>query len=156
LLEAIERSQPDVLITDVRMPGMSGLALLTQLRRDYPDLPVIVMTAHSDLDNAVAAYHGGAFEYLPKPFDLDETMALVQKAARQNGRKAEWPGRSRTKPWDGSGPSRADRQGPGNAGGVSLDRAAGPLQHDGAHYRRVGYRQGTRRTRVAPAQPAGR
>jgi two-component system nitrogen regulation response regulator GlnG len=86
LLEAIERSQPDVLITDVRMPGMSGLALLTQLRRDYPDLPVIVMTAHSDLDNAVAAYHGGAFEYLPKPFDLDETMALVQKAARQNGR----------------------------------------------------------------------
>jgi two-component system nitrogen regulation response regulator GlnG len=86
LLEAIERSQPDVLITDVRMPGMSGLALLTQLGRDYPDLPVIVMTAHSDLDNAVAAYHGGAFEYLPKPFDLDETMALVQKAARQNGR----------------------------------------------------------------------
>jgi two-component system nitrogen regulation response regulator GlnG len=86
LLEAIERSQPDVLITDVRMPGMSGLALLTQLRRDHPDLPVIVMTAHSDLDNAVAAYHGGAFEYLPKPFDLDETMALVQKAARQAGR----------------------------------------------------------------------
>jgi len=86
LLEAIERSRPDVLITDVRMPGMSGLALLTKLRRDYPDLPVIVMTAHSDLDNAVAAYHGGAFEYLPKPFDLDETMALVNKAARQNGR----------------------------------------------------------------------
>jgi two-component system nitrogen regulation response regulator GlnG len=88
LLEAIERTQPDVLITDVRMPGMSGLALLTQLKRDHPGLPVIVMTAHSDLDNAVAAYHGGAFEYLPKPFDLDETMALVQKAARQNG-KAE-------------------------------------------------------------------
>jgi two-component system, NtrC family, nitrogen regulation response regulator GlnG len=96
LLEAIERSQPDVLITDVRMPGMSGLALLTQLRRDHPDLPVIVMTAHSDLDNAVAAYHGGAFEYLPKPFDLDETMALVQKAARQNGRgeSAGSPGRA--------------------------------------------------------------
>jgi two-component system nitrogen regulation response regulator GlnG len=96
LLEAIERSQPDVLITDVRMPGMSGLLLLTQLRRDYPDLPVIVMTAHSDLDNAVAAYHGGAFEYLPKPFDLDETMALVQKAARQNGRgESDWsPGKA--------------------------------------------------------------
>jgi two-component system, NtrC family, nitrogen regulation response regulator GlnG len=86
LLEAIERTRPDVLITDVRMPGMSGLALLTQLKRDHPGLPVIVMTAHSDLDNAVAAYHGGAFEYLPKPFDLDETMALVQKAARQNGK----------------------------------------------------------------------
>jgi two-component system, NtrC family, nitrogen regulation response regulator GlnG len=88
LLEAIERTRPDVLITDVRMPGMSGLALLTQLKRDHPGLPVIVMTAHSDLDNAVAAYHGGAFEYLPKPFDLDETMELVRKAARQNG-KAE-------------------------------------------------------------------
>jgi two-component system nitrogen regulation response regulator GlnG len=86
LLEAIERSRPDVLVTDVRMPGMSGLRLLSQLRRDYPDLPVIVMTAHSDLDNAVAAYHGGAFEYLPKPFDLDEVVALVTKAARQNGK----------------------------------------------------------------------
>jgi two-component system, NtrC family, nitrogen regulation response regulator GlnG len=88
LLEAIERSQPDVLITDVRMPGMSGLALLEQLSRNHPDLPVIVMTAHSDLDNAVAAYHGGAFEYLPKPFDLDEVIALVEKAARQNGKGA--------------------------------------------------------------------
>ena len=88
LLEAIDRSRPDVLITDVRMPGMSGLALLEQLNREYPDLPVIVMTAHSDLDNAVAAYHGGAFEYLPKPFDLDEVIALVVKAARQNGKGA--------------------------------------------------------------------
>ncbi|MGH8168346.1 MAG: nitrogen regulation protein NR(I) [Woeseiaceae bacterium] len=86
LLEAIERSRPDVLITDVRMPGMSGLALLSRLSRDHPDLPVIVITAHSDLDNAVAAYGGGAFEYLPKPFDLDETLALVVKAARQNGK----------------------------------------------------------------------
>jgi len=95
LLEAIERSRPDVLVTDVRMPGMSGLRLLSQLRRDYPDLPVIVMTAHSDLDNAVAAYHGGAFEYLPKPFDLDEVVALVTKAARQNG-KAEATGNGGT------------------------------------------------------------
>ena len=96
LLEAIERSRPDVLITDVRMPGMSGLALLNRLRRDHPDLPVIVITAHSDLDNAVAAYGGGAFEYLPKPFDLDETLALVVKAARQNGKgvAAETNGKS--------------------------------------------------------------
>jgi two-component system, NtrC family, nitrogen regulation response regulator GlnG len=86
LLEAMEHSQPDVLITDVRMPGLSGIALLERLSRHYPDLPVIVMTAHSDLDNAVAAYQGGAFEYLPKPFDLDEVVALVSKAARQNGR----------------------------------------------------------------------
>jgi two-component system nitrogen regulation response regulator GlnG len=86
MLEAMSHSQPDVLITDVRMPGLSGIALLDRLSRHHPDIPVIVMTAHSDLDNAVAAYQGGAFEYLPKPFDLDEVMALVAKAARQNGR----------------------------------------------------------------------
>ncbi len=85
LLEAIETASPDVLITDVRMPGMSGIALLDRLRVGHPDLPIIVITAHSDLDNAVAAYKGGAFEYLPKPFDIDEAIALVNKAARING-----------------------------------------------------------------------
>ncbi|HZD52281.1 MAG TPA: nitrogen regulation protein NR(I) [Woeseiaceae bacterium] len=86
LLEALERHQPHVLITDVRMPGIDGFALLERLSREHPELPVIVMTAHSDLDNAVAAYQGGAFEYLPKPFDLDETIELARKAARHNGR----------------------------------------------------------------------
>jgi len=85
LLEAIADEQPDVLITDVRMPGMSGLALLERLRGGCPDLPIIVITAHSDLENAVAAYKGGAFEYLPKPFDIDEAVDLVHKAARVNG-----------------------------------------------------------------------
>ena len=85
LLEALESGNPDVLITDVRMPGMSGLALLERLNRVRPDLPIIVVTAHSDLDNAVAAYTGGAFEYLPKPFDIDEAVELVKKAARSNG-----------------------------------------------------------------------
>ena len=85
LLEALGEGAPDVLITDVRMPGMSGLALLERLRGSYPDLPVIVITAHSDLENAVAAYKGGAFEYLPKPFDIDEAVDLVHKAARLNG-----------------------------------------------------------------------
>ena len=88
LLEAFEHSSPDVLITDVRMPGMSGIALLDRLHKLDPQLPIIVITAHSDLDNAVAAYKGGAFEYLPKPFDIDEAVELVQKAARQNGRGA--------------------------------------------------------------------
>jgi len=96
LLEAIDSGAPDVLITDVRMPGMSGLALLERLRTTRPDLPIIVMTAHSDLENAVAAYKGGAFEYLPKPFDIDEAVELVHKAARatgvEQGATAEPPG----------------------------------------------------------------
>lgn len=89
LLEAIDEGPPDVLITDVRMPGMSGLALLERLRTSCPDLPIIVITAHSDLENAVAAYKGGAFEYLPKPFDIDEAVELVRKAARLNGGDVE-------------------------------------------------------------------
>ncbi len=86
LLDAIGHGEPDVLITDVRMPGMSGIALLERLRTSCPLLPIIVITAHSDLENAVAAYKGGAFEYLPKPFDIDEAIDLVKKAAQQNGR----------------------------------------------------------------------
>ena len=85
LLDAIQHETPDVLITDIRMPGMSGIALLERLQEASPGLPIIVITAHSDLENAVAAYKGGAFEYLPKPFDIDEAIDLVIKAARQNG-----------------------------------------------------------------------
>ena len=72
-----------MLVTDVRMPGKSGLDLLDEVRARRPRLPVIVMTAHSDLDSAVAAYQGGAFEYLPKPFDIDQAVDLVRRAAAQ-------------------------------------------------------------------------
>lgn len=82
-LAALRRDRPDVLITDIRMPGRSGLDLLTEIRDSQPELPVIVMTAHSDLDSAVAAYQGGAFEYLPKPFDIDQAVDLVRRAAQQ-------------------------------------------------------------------------
>jgi two-component system nitrogen regulation response regulator GlnG len=82
-LSAFVAAKPDVLITDIRMPGAGGLKLLERVRRDRPELPVIVMTAHADLDHAVAAYQGGAFEYLPKPFDIDEAVALVRRAATQ-------------------------------------------------------------------------
>ena len=83
LFKALEAEKPDVLITDIRMPGMSGLELMDRVTTNYPDLPVIVITAHSDLDSTVAAYKGGAFEYLPKPFDVDDAIKLVSDAAHQ-------------------------------------------------------------------------
>src|SRR5512137_318278 len=83
VLAALRREEPDVLVTDIRMPGRSGLDLLEEIRSKRPRLPVIVMTAHSDLDSAVAAYQGGAFEYLPKPFDIDQAVELVRRAATQ-------------------------------------------------------------------------
>jgi two-component system nitrogen regulation response regulator GlnG len=86
--DALQHGRPDVLITDIRMPDMSGLELMERLTRTEPDLPVIVITAHSDLDSAVSAYQGGAFEYLPKPFDIDEAIELVSRAARQRSRGA--------------------------------------------------------------------
>jgi two-component system nitrogen regulation response regulator GlnG len=71
---------PDVLVSDIRMPGIDGLQLLSEIKERYPELPVIIMTAYSDLDSAVSVYEGGAFEYLPKPFDVDEAVELVQRA----------------------------------------------------------------------------
>ena len=85
---ALERDRPDVIVTDIRMPDMSGLELMERLAKTDPDVPVIVITAHSDLESAVSAYQGGAFEYLPKPFDIDEAIELVSRAARQRTRAA--------------------------------------------------------------------
>ena len=79
-LSRLKRDRPDVIITDIRMPGTDGLALLDQVQHSDPSLPVIIMTAYADLDRAVAAYQGGAFEYLPKPFDVDEAVAIVRRA----------------------------------------------------------------------------
>jgi len=84
LMDAFAGGAPDVLISDIRMPGVNGLELLERLRVEQPGLPVIITTAHSDLDAAVASYRGGAFEYLPKPFDVDAVVALVRRAARKS------------------------------------------------------------------------
>ena len=95
VLDAIERSgeTPQALVSDIRMPGESGLDLLHEVKQCHPQLPVIIMTAYSDLDSAVAAFQGGAFEYLPKPFDVDQAVSLVRRAleqgAQQNGAKDE-------------------------------------------------------------------
>jgi two-component system nitrogen regulation response regulator GlnG len=97
-IAALKRNRPDVLMTDIRMPGRSGLELLTEIRDNHSELPVIVMTAHSDLDSAVAAYQGGAFEYLPKPFDIDQAVDLVRRAAQQKNRTEDIPAESRRIP----------------------------------------------------------
>ena len=82
ILEVLRTQQPDALISDIRMPGIDGIELLKQVHNDYPEIPVIIMTAHSDLDSAVTAYQKGAFEYLPKPFDVDEAVELAQRACQ--------------------------------------------------------------------------
>ena len=80
LLIALDHDQPEVIISDIRMPDMDGMALLSAINKNHPNIPVIIMTAHSDLDSAVNAYQGGAFEYLPKPFDMDEAVTLTKRA----------------------------------------------------------------------------
>ena len=81
---------PALVLTDVRMPGIDGMQVLHELQQQLPDLPVVIMTAHSDLDSAVRAFKGGAFEYLPKPFDLDEVLAIAERAVKPRS-EAERP-----------------------------------------------------------------
>tara|TARA_B110001452_G_scaffold195075_1_gene165047 strand:+ start:2208 stop:3626 length:1419 start_codon:yes stop_codon:yes gene_type:complete len=80
LLLALRLATPEIIISDIRMPGIDGLEMLKEIHISHPNIPVIITTAHSDLDSAVAAYQGGAFEYLPKPFDLDELVDVARRA----------------------------------------------------------------------------
>jgi len=89
MLDQLRYTQPEVVVSDIRMPGIDGLDLLDLINQKHKEIPVIIMTAHSDLDSAVSAYQCGAFEYLPKPFDIDDAVALVQRAvnhAREQNR----------------------------------------------------------------------
>ncbi|MDL5032108.1 nitrogen regulation protein NR(I) [Pelomonas sp. APW6] len=88
LLAALEEDSPQVLVSDIRMPGGSGLDLLAKVKERHPGLPVIIMTAYSDLDSAVSAFQGGAFEYLPKPFDLSRAVELIRRAQEESLREA--------------------------------------------------------------------
>lgn len=99
-LHALEQGHPapQLLLTDIRMPGHSGLELLQHIKAQHAALPVIIMTAYSDLESAVAAFQGGAFEYLPKPFDIDQAVALVQRALEQGGPRAAEESRSSPAP----------------------------------------------------------
>ena len=89
-LKCLAGEQPDAVVSDIRMPGADGLELLAAVRAEWPSLPVIVITAHSDLESAVNSYQGGAFEYLPKPFDIDELIATVRRAVA-HGRELRVP-----------------------------------------------------------------
>ncbi len=94
VLSELEMSYPDVLVSDIRMPGIDGLELMAEIKKVAPNLPIIIMTAYSDLDSAVSVYEGGAFEYLPKPFDVDEAIDLVQRAIshrREHSQEVEEP-----------------------------------------------------------------
>src|SRR5690606_32575372 len=86
-LDALATSLPQVLVSDIRMPGTSGIELLQTVKQRHPNLPVIIMTAYSDLESAVAAFQGGAFEYLPKPFDVDQAVELIRRAVDESLRE---------------------------------------------------------------------
>ncbi|MFW9268721.1 nitrogen regulation protein NR(I) [Pseudomonas sp. D2-30] len=121
VMSRLARQQPDVIISDIRMPGASGLDLLARIREQHPRLPVIIMTAHSDLDSAVASYQGGAFEYLPKPFDVDEAVSLVKRAnqhAQEQQGLEEVPALARTPEIIGEAPAMQE-----------VFRAIGRLSH---------------------------
>jgi two-component system nitrogen regulation response regulator GlnG len=83
-LVALDTETPQVVVSDIRMPGGSGLELLQKAKQDHPDLPVIIMTAYSDLESAVSAFQGGAYEYLPKPFDVDHAVELIRRAMEES------------------------------------------------------------------------
>ena len=91
-LRALDRETPGAVVSDIRMPGMSGLDFMEHLKQLQPRLPIIIMTAYSDLDSAVSAFQGGAFEYLPKPFDVNHALELIHRALEEGARGDELPG----------------------------------------------------------------
>ena len=110
LLSRLEEYQPDVILSDIRMPGIDGIELLENIKDKYPDLPVIIMTAHSDLDSHVSSFKSGAFDYIPKPFEVDEAVAIVKRALAQ--RQESKVGAEKASNYHGDGksgwPYRAD------------------------------------------------
>lgn len=91
VLQAIKKEQPALILSDIHMPGKSGLEMLAEIKKSYPKLPIIIMTAYSDLDSAVASFQGGAFEYLPKPFDIDKVIELVRRATEESEEEEQTP-----------------------------------------------------------------
>ena len=133
-LDRLAEETPQVVVTDIRMPGVSGLDLMQQLKGRIPATPVIIMTAYSDLESAVAAFQGGAFEYLPKPFDVDHAVELVRRALEESRRQVEVaPADDETPEILGQAPAMQE-----------VFRAIGRLRHG----------EGAGRARAASPQPA--
>ena len=121
VLDALASQEPMVVVSDIRMPGMDGLHLLSKIKAKLPHLPVIITTAHSDLDSAVSSYEEGAFEYLPKPFDIEEMVSVVSRAQAQ---------RSQTVTADVASPNHNTTEIIGNAAAMQeVFRAIGRLAH---------------------------
>lgn len=91
VLQALKKEQPALILSDIHMPGKSGLEMLSEIKKVYPKLPIIIMTAYSDLDSAVASFQGGAFEYLPKPFDIEKAIELVRRATEESEQEEQSP-----------------------------------------------------------------
>ena len=91
VLQALKKEQPALILSDIHMPGKSGLEMLSEIKKIYPKLPIIIMTAYSDLDSAVASFQGGAFEYLPKPFDIEKAIELVRRATEESDQEEQSP-----------------------------------------------------------------
>ena len=121
VFDALASQEPMVVVSDIRMPGMDGLHLLSKIKAKLPHLPVIITTAHSDLDSAVNSYEEGAFEYLPKPFDIEEMVSIVSRAQAQ---------RSQTITTDVTSPDPSTTEIIGNAAAMQeVFRAIGRLAH---------------------------
>jgi len=89
VLDAFDKEEPQILISDIRMPRGNGIDLLQQVKAEHPHVPVIIMTAYSDLDSAVSSFQGGAFEYLTKPFDIAKSIELIRRAVEESLRLQE-------------------------------------------------------------------
>jgi Response regulator containing CheY-like receiver, AAA-type ATPase, and DNA-binding domains len=137
-LKSFEQAPPTVIISDVRMPDMDGLTFMEAIHEKDKNIPVIIMTAHADLDTAVKSYQSKAFEYLPKPFDLDEAIGLIDRAIKRKlsgGIKS-----SRRKKAAGQAAAQYHRGGAGHAGSLPHSRARVAAGCDGADQRRNRYR----------------
>ena len=127
-LQALHESTPQVLVSDIRMPGASGLELLQEVKAKHPGIPVIIITAFSDLDSAVSAFQGGAFEYLAKPFDVDKAVELIRRARKPARNRCRTIQRKR---------SGDTRSGAGYARRISRHWTFVAIECHGAHYRRI-------------------